>query len=137
MAAIDAYTNFAYSKVFAPPTVPLSGTSLSLAAGTSARLPAVPFNAARVAGDRLSRSDERRDCARHRRRGRCRHDGARAGRHRPADHSRRRCVRGHDHAEDARRSARLLNQNSGILPDARLSPNVPLINNANGTYQPA
>jgi hypothetical protein len=46
MAAIDAYANFAYSKVFAVPVPPTSGLQLTLAGGTAARLPAVPFNAA-------------------------------------------------------------------------------------------
>jgi hypothetical protein len=134
MAAIDAYTNFAYSKVFAPPTVPLSGTSLSLAAGTSARLPAVPFNAAvwpatdypdptnaeivrvtAVVGDVVTmvRAQE----------------GTVPRTILVGDAFAATITR--KTLDDLRDSS---NQNSGILPDARLSPNVPLINNANGTY---
>lgn len=41
----DAHNNLAYSTVAVPPSPPLSGTSLTLAAGQGALMPAVPFNA--------------------------------------------------------------------------------------------
>ena len=46
MAAIDAYANFAFSKVFLAPAPSTTGTSITLSAGTGGRLPPVPFNAA-------------------------------------------------------------------------------------------
>jgi hypothetical protein len=46
MAAIDAYANFAFSKVFVGPAPANTGTSITLSGGTGARMPPVPFNAA-------------------------------------------------------------------------------------------
>lgn len=43
--AFDAHSNLAYSTVLSPPSPPASGTSLTLAAGGGALMPAVPFNA--------------------------------------------------------------------------------------------
>ena len=45
MTIFDKHKNFAYTLVAVPPTPAVSGTVLTVAAGTGSRFPVPPFNA--------------------------------------------------------------------------------------------